>query len=260
MKIAFLLTGQPRFYEETFPYIKEKILDRYDCDVYAHAWWSLEEIDKQPFQPSWSLKYPFSLDKNFIDKFKNFYNPKNFIAEPSLIYGSHSDANIDNFLKTLQELYPSTSVDKYIRGEMIAPMHKFISVERVYDLVNWENNYDWIIFWRYDGIPKNFPNLHQLEKNKLHAYSDYWNTFGPHRTDLMYPYFIDNAWILDAKFKEILKIAKFYTDCMNDKIETPICTSRLVSAEDVWAACTFYNKISICQHPYEMFTIDINRG
>ena len=38
MKVAICISGQPRNYEQGFKELKRWFLDRYDIDVYLHAW------------------------------------------------------------------------------------------------------------------------------------------------------------------------------------------------------------------------------
>lgn len=263
MKLAFLLSGQPRFYKETFPSIQEKILSKYDCDVYAHAWWSRDEVNEPQYLPSWSLKNPpFTLDIDFVDTFKTLYNPKNYLIEKSLIRGSHTEPDFDEFLNTLTDKYPTHNVSKYIEHEMAAPLHKLISTHRATELIDWNINYDWIVMWRYDAIPINFPNLYEITEQALHSCSDRLSTFADH-TNLPYSHFIDVGWILHPSHKEIFNIIQFFTDFVNGKLYIPIVEERCIrlrSIEAFWALYAHYLNIPVVNHSYEKFGISINRG
>jgi hypothetical protein len=47
MKLALLLSGQPRYIEECFPSIKKFVLDKHDVSIYAHIWWDKSYIGKK---------------------------------------------------------------------------------------------------------------------------------------------------------------------------------------------------------------------
>ena len=38
MKVALLFSGQPRFVKETYPFIKQNVIDNYDVDVFSFLW------------------------------------------------------------------------------------------------------------------------------------------------------------------------------------------------------------------------------
>ena len=40
MKVALLMSGQPRYVDDTRPFLffKENVIDKYDTDVYCHGW------------------------------------------------------------------------------------------------------------------------------------------------------------------------------------------------------------------------------
>ena len=45
MKVAILLSGQPRHFDKETPQnIREHLTSKYDCDIFCHFWWSEEEV------------------------------------------------------------------------------------------------------------------------------------------------------------------------------------------------------------------------
>ena len=52
MKIALLMSGQPRYVDDTRPFLffKENVIDKYDTDVYCHGWFDgSSEYEKAPW-------------------------------------------------------------------------------------------------------------------------------------------------------------------------------------------------------------------
>ena len=80
MKIALVFSGQPRFVKEILIYQINHMmfLNKYNCDVYAHFWFSNDENQKYITAPATNLGN-LSLDKDTIDVFSRLYLPKNFL-------------------------------------------------------------------------------------------------------------------------------------------------------------------------------------
>jgi hypothetical protein len=266
MKVAFLLSGQPRLYEEVFPTIKQKILDIYDCDVYAHAWWTddMEKVNNTHLSP-WSKqnKHNYKFDKDFPNKFISMYNPVKFLVEPPLFDDTTESKN--NFIEMLKSTFPTGNgcEDLYSTESMLGTIHKFFSVDKVYNLVDWNNNYDWIVYWRYDQRPNVFPDLNKLEEKTLYAYTDPWCTFCNRETE-PYPYnynFIDTVFILHPTIKKLLDIKNFYfTECIKNNL---MCTSDgwkyQAVPETVWALNAWFHNLKSIMLPNNIFCTSLIR-
>jgi hypothetical protein len=264
MKIALLLSGQPRLYEEVFPHIKKHILDVYDCDVYAHAWWDEAESRDVVHRSPWSQSYKFDVDKQFPIKFNNLYNPKKFQIDKPIFDSTEDSQNI--FIESLKKLYPTTNGCDvlYENKDMLGVIHKFISIEKVFNMVDWDENYDWIVFWRYDLRPDVFPDLTILNEEVLYAYTDYWCSWCD-RDNRAWPDnhgFIDTGFILHPNCKHALNIKNFYFDeCIKNNLlcsESHQWKHRPIP-ETVWSLNVWYNKIKTVMLPSKYFSASLIR-
>jgi len=85
MKIALCISGQPRFIEESFPYIKKNILDCNDnVDVFLHCWFNVEETGKKFSNTSDTIKERGNgiIKGSTIELLKEMYKPVSILAEP----------------------------------------------------------------------------------------------------------------------------------------------------------------------------------
>ena len=79
MKIAVLLFGHLRDFENCAPSLKSNLIDRYDCDVFMHTW---DETDHK--SKTWHGDNRFDIkkvDETVIEQVKAYYNPKGLIVE-----------------------------------------------------------------------------------------------------------------------------------------------------------------------------------
>ena len=216
MKIAVGFSGQPRFYKETFPIFKKLIFDRYETDIYCHSWWSEEEV-KKGMSLSWSSSISeFALDPDFPNQFESLYKPKKFLIEKSLLL---KEENLrDNFYKRVKELYPQYNINYLQYPDSESFIHKFISTERLSNIVNWEENYDWFFLCRFDCVPSKIPDLNKLEKQKLYSFIDDFGTFSKESTIVNeFPnqvFYNDGGYFFDPGLKDILNTRKFLFDYM----------------------------------------------
>lgn len=161
MKVALLLSGQPRFVDSiSYQTIKAKILDVYKPDVYCHVWFSSgATYETAP----WSGLGKMSINDNSLELIKKLYNPVKILDEPP------PSEDI------IQARYVNTSHPRtpYNLSSM------YLSMKKSYLLMN-DQNYDFIIRLRYDAILTAFPDLNKLQKGVLYApdYSQYHNNVG----------------------------------------------------------------------------------
>jgi hypothetical protein len=138
MKICLLLNGLVRD-NSSFSYLKDYILDKYDCDV-ACQYWDVEGSDK-------------TLTESYNPKFKKSDKPH----EPK-DYPYHLSKYPD-FIKNYRFFA------------------QFLSLKNAADLICWEK-YDFIVRARYDKIILcKFPDLYNLDKSKFYAPSHWVGTF-----------------------------------------------------------------------------------
>ena len=159
MKIALILSGQPRRYRNGYKELKKWFLDRYNIDVYLHAW-KAKEFHKFNFFNEGKLEKIHHVDENLYDNLVNWYQPKGYLFEKSIQFDG-----------------------KDIKGQnnqrLNSQMGMWMSLKRAWDLV--ENSgiqYDLIFKTRYDllfthRVANNCPlleDLTQLNPDYLHYF------------------------------------------------------------------------------------------
>lgn len=158
MKVALLLSGQPRFLRSaSYQSIKEKILDRYDCDVYCHFWWNPEggEYITAPWSTLGNMKIPDRADADITE----LYHPKKMRWDPPL---SESDPLVSK--KYARSNHPLSS---YNLPSMYLSMKTsyLLMVEYLRGLdTDVHRQYDYVIRLRYDALLTNFPDLNELKR------------------------------------------------------------------------------------------------
>lgn len=137
MKLAVCLSGQPRFLDgPQIHSLKQNLLDKYDCDVYCHTWWS-------PDLPSYETSYNGVLQAkaDTIDTLQHVFRPKRLQYEAPLQNLPHPS--------NMRSMYES--------------------IRRSYLLVDTSINYDFIVRLRYDIFLDALPDVHKFEPTMLHC-------------------------------------------------------------------------------------------
>ena len=103
MKIALCLFGQPRFVNQTFPYIFENLCKGYDVDVFCHFWFD-EDLVNKPYKyggdGGWEKQ---RISANAVEEALQLYGPKLYKVEKSKRF-------IDTSLKTDYCYYPNGEI------------------------------------------------------------------------------------------------------------------------------------------------------
>lgn len=84
MKIAILISGQPRNYKQGYLELKNAYLDRYDCDIVFHAWDSPAQTATQFFSDRPVNTYTF--EDGWQDELLELYKPVNHKFEEPIIF------------------------------------------------------------------------------------------------------------------------------------------------------------------------------
>lgn len=153
MKIAILISGQPRNYREGFEEIKKAYLDKYDCDVYIHTWegGNFEATQFFADRPKQVYKY----GETYLSELLELYKPKAYKFENPIIF---DDKGI---------------VDSMWRQPLQNSKSMWYSVKQSYDLVDGE--YDCYIRTRFDlRYEDSTLDLNSLDLSKLHMWN--WDT------------------------------------------------------------------------------------
>lgn len=165
MKIALLISGQPRRYRNGYHELKKWFLDRYDIDVYLHAW-EAKKFEKFNFFNGGKLEKTHHVNKDLYNNLIDWYQPKDYLFERHIQF---DNANIMG--KNNQRLN--------------SQMGMWMSLKRSWDLMDQSGiHYDLIFKTRYDllfthRVANNCPlleDLTQLDPTKLHyfGYDDSW--------------------------------------------------------------------------------------
>ena len=156
MKIALVFSGQPRFIKESLIYQINRMffLSKYDCDVYAHFWFSEDENQNYTSNPLAHLGN-LSFDKDTIDLFSRMYNPKKIKCDAPL---------------TTNELVKR----EYSRCPDLDRLNRFfsslLSLKKSYDIIQNPEQYDFIIRTRSDLLICRIPDLNTLSKEHIHVF------------------------------------------------------------------------------------------
>lgn len=158
MKVALLLSGQPRFLtSSSYESIKKDLLRLYDVDVFCHTWFAENATySTAPWSGLGCLKIAGDVPKII----ETLYSPKVLKFDPPL--NPQDFENLDYYNVTS---HPSTP---YNLSSMYLSMKKCYEGYRDYCESN-NVKYDWVIRLRYDGYIENLPNLNTLQKGQIYV-------------------------------------------------------------------------------------------
>lgn len=134
MKIALVISGQPRMVNEAYNNIKLNFLDPYSPDVFIHTWVNPEDFSKST-KNSWGSGN-FTYDQNIVGNIYSKYLPKKSYFENQIDLTS-------SLPKSLNKKY------HFNMASMLYSMDKANSLKTSYEI---ENNfiYDCVIRYRFD--------------------------------------------------------------------------------------------------------------
>lgn len=190
MKVAILLSGQPRNYHKGYEEIKKAYLDRYDCDVFFHTWDDDSFKATQFFHDRPANEY--NMEGGWKEELVNLYSPKKHIFEKPIIF---DEKNI---------------VDPLWRQPLQNTMGMYYSIYQAFTLT--APGYDCYIRSRFDLMfePATL-ELEKLDLNDFHVWNwatdervkhrGYYDVFGVGSYDAMGIYstvFSRIPWYLNA--------------------------------------------------------------
>lgn len=153
MKIALLFSGQPRFVNSaSYESIKRNFLDKYDCDVYAHFWFSPDTSTVYETAP-WSTLGNITFPSDTIDVFSSLYSPKAISYDPP-----PTESEI------VLRSYPKVSHPRNPYNVLCL----FESQKRVYRLVQNPEQYTYIIWLRPDLYIYRCPDLNEWDSSSIY--------------------------------------------------------------------------------------------
>jgi hypothetical protein len=168
MKIALTLCGQPRNIDVGYKELKKWFLDKYDIDVYMHAWKN-KEFKKYNFFDDGKLEKVYKPTSQVYRNILEWYQPKDYLFEKEITFDS-SDHRGDN------------------NQRLNSQLSFFLSLKRVWDLVEASNiKYDYVIRARYDLLfthqlgqnCKFLDDISKLNPEEVHyfEYSHHWRSY-----------------------------------------------------------------------------------
>ena len=129
MRIAVLLSGQPRFLERCYPFIYEFILRPNDMpDVFAHLWWS-EELCSKPYKSGGDGGWIHQrISTTAPQTFLKLYEPVRVSVEPpktweftpprlSAVIEGASEGDLSNNLSMFYSMYQANELKKAYEHE-----------------------------------------------------------------------------------------------------------------------------------------------
>jgi hypothetical protein len=153
MKIALVFHGQPRFIcKDTYESVKSFFLDKYNCDVYAHFWFSGDsstEYETSPWSTLGSVRFP----SDTIDIFKAFYKPVAVRTDPPL----QDDISLSQ--KYSRSHHPRAAYNL---------LSAYLSRKLSFQIIQNPNQYDFIIWLRSDTVYVKMPDLLSLDTSYIY--------------------------------------------------------------------------------------------
>lgn len=153
MSVALCLSGQPRFYKEAYPYLREVLLDRHNPDCYLHYWFDPKNIG------SYYSKSAHASD-SMIES--------TTVEDLADMYGGvqHHEPEREPFYPKSDREYsqPGPGVPTDIQFSMFYSMMKCLEM-----MEDSDKKYDLVIRSRYDFAPmSHLPD--QIGNDKLYFY------------------------------------------------------------------------------------------
>jgi hypothetical protein len=166
MKIALTISGQPRRYRHGFKELKRWFLDRYDIDVYLHAWQD-KQFYKYNFHDHGKLQRVYNVEESTYENLVNWYQPKDYLFEKAI-------------------KFDATDLKGQHNQRLNSQMGMWMSLKRAWDLVEKSGiKYDLVIKTRYDllwthRVAETCPFLEDItqvnpEAVNFFEYPPHWN-------------------------------------------------------------------------------------
>jgi len=137
LKVALVLSGQPRSFRKGFEYHKKNLLDRFDVDVYTHSWKTI------PIETQLEIA--------------ELYKP---------IYASFSDIYED--METISRRFQRLPNSQF---PAINTYRMFFSLYESFNLIR-KHDYDIVVRSRFDFALNIIPPLHETRVNTVYVPSD----------------------------------------------------------------------------------------
>jgi hypothetical protein len=238
IKVALLFSGQARFFDsESYISIKKFILDKYDCDTFCHFWWDNGVGLRYECSP-WNGWNEIPIRSDTFKKINEIYNPKSMKWDFPL-----ARENIDFGYNTIH---------------MNTPYHvrsMYTSLQRVYQLfheyvLKTNTHYDFVIRIRYDTIITAFPNLNEINNQKLYVPDKYSSRelYPEEKYPGISKICINECWITDMR-------NAFYLFNIINEIQNLYLITNNISDEQLFTAYIEKLKINVEKCSEDIFNV-----
>lgn len=184
LKLALCLSGQPRSYRKAHSFLKNNLLDRYDVDVFAHAW------------------RPDGASLGIYADIQNLYRPVSFVTDEKLPSETNNDLVVTN------ASHPANFCTSMFYSIYRANEFK-IRRETLNNI-----KYDFVIRSRYDFALNKKIVFEELEKGKIYVSKD---TDGPN------PLLNDQFAIGDSESMNIYSSTFLFLRWYYNNFKTELC-------------------------------------
>jgi len=173
MRIAVCLSGQPRFYRITYPFLKKHLLDNYNCDVFIHAWTTSRNTS------TWDGHHANGGDVDYsLQEIVDMYKP--VVAEFHPQQNPYKDFNSEEYQQ-------KTGTDPFIISSMMKSLYSADQSRQKYSQ-QYNIKYDWVIRTRFDCLLQTSIDLTKYDNEKINCpdsinnparYCDWFNFSNP---------------------------------------------------------------------------------
>lgn len=166
MRVALLLPGQIREAQDSFPFIKSEILDKYDTDVFISTWNPSGEINQSLHAETKDLVDSLTIDdlikmyspkhlktddfgsaaiKRFIDRAWSYekFGPQTGEINPVSVFLMWYKIRQAFSLMEEYEIQVGQRYDCVIKGRMDIKIHNDLNLEQDLDKINVPPGFDW---------------------------------------------------------------------------------------------------------------------
>ena len=170
VKIAYCLSGQPRYFAEGYKNIT-KFVEKHDVDFYYHTWTLPNE--ETFYSHSGYRNIPredLKSDKDIITKINSLYNPKAYIFEEAKTFDMEKDDDLVNGIAYLNTadinkgiVLSSTISNIYSKQQVRNLLYNTLQKEKI--------DYDFVIISRFDFLKELNVNidLNNIDNKKIYV-------------------------------------------------------------------------------------------
>lgn len=172
VKVALCLSGQPRCYRETFPYIYKHIIEPNQADVFFHTWFDKSEPYMEKFHMN---RGECHLRESTLDELVLLYKPKDYMAEKQREFKKPNlqvpQKRIQNVLSCNKELnWTEEQAKSHVVKQNTSMYYSIFKANELKENYASQNNivYDYVIRCRFDCIPLAPILCETFDPNTLH--------------------------------------------------------------------------------------------